>query len=326
MAGKSSICPASAASFAQGDPGLNFSLVPHYGGAITEYGFNVTSADPNMNVHAYNTGYSGCYDWNFSSDYEYIDFTVDATGNYTFSNFFGFTGFAWGNIHTVAGFSTGNPCSTFIGSSASFNGGGVTSIGQVTVSLTECTLYRLVVMGFSAPGAGTVNISGAGNVLLSGAAPSGGYSYTYAAVNTANNQVAAVDAGADFTSLAGGTYNVYGASYYSGAGPNPATVNPASWVGQTIGAILGGGDCTLFSTNAKPVTVTGGGGSCPTTLPVNGTIASDTYHASVGVTSDGTVPNGNTVIFKAGTSIDLEAGFNVELGAIFDAIIETCVP
>jgi hypothetical protein len=59
---------------------------------------------------------------------------------------------------------------------------------------------------------------------------------------------------------------------------------------------------------------------------VNNHIASDTYWAANTLTSTGVVPNGNTVLFKAGQSITLNAGFQVESGAAFTALIENCPP
>jgi subtilisin-like proprotein convertase family protein len=69
-----------------------------------------------------------------------------------------------------------------------------------------------------------------------------------------------------------------------------------------------------------------GGGGCQANLTPGSNIASGTYHASVSVSSDGTVQNGSTVIFKAGTEINLQNNFEVQLGGVFDAIIEACTP
>lgn len=53
-------------------------------------------------------------------------------------------------------------------------------------------------------------------------------------------------------------------------------------------------------------------------------IVDDTYHAAIQVTSQGVVPNAGNVAFKAGTCIEMQAGFEVILGAVFEATIETC--
>ncbi len=66
--------------------------------------------------------------------------------------------------------------------------------------------------------------------------------------------------------------------------------------------------------------------SCPDNLHITGVISSNTYHAAQNITSDGAVPNGNSVIFKAGTGVELQPGFEVSLGATLEVIIEGCTP
>lgn len=53
-------------------------------------------------------------------------------------------------------------------------------------------------------------------------------------------------------------------------------------------------------------------------------ILADTYHATQTITSTGTVANNTEVIFKAGTSITLSAGFHAVAGSDFSAMIEAC--
>ena len=53
-------------------------------------------------------------------------------------------------------------------------------------------------------------------------------------------------------------------------------------------------------------------------------INSDLFHTKKGVISNGTIPFGQNVIFKAGQEILLEPEFNIKLNAIFEGIIETC--
>ncbi len=66
--------------------------------------------------------------------------------------------------------------------------------------------------------------------------------------------------------------------------------------------------------------------ACPDNLNITGTIPGDTYQAAQNISSDGTVPEGATVIFKAGTGILLESGFEVKAEAVFEALIEVCTP
>ncbi len=51
-----------------------------------------------------------------------------------------------------------------------------------------------------------------------------------------------------------------------------------------------------------------------------------TYQAGLGIASEGIIPSGGNVVFKAGQEIDLKEGFTVELGATFEALVEGCSP
>lgn len=64
--------------------------------------------------------------------------------------------------------------------------------------------------------------------------------------------------------------------------------------------------------------------SCPLILSLSSLILDDTYQAEVSVTSDGTVPNGGSVDYKAGDVILLDNGFTVEAQANFSAEISDC--
>lgn len=91
-------------------------------------------------------------------------------------------------------------------------------------------------------------------------------------------------------------------------------------------------DVTNCNTDLATASATGtirdddGATSCPSTLHVSGTIASGIYKAADEVTSDGNVPMGNTVSFRAGTSITLQPNFEVNIGGELETVIETCVP
>ncbi len=64
--------------------------------------------------------------------------------------------------------------------------------------------------------------------------------------------------------------------------------------------------------------------SCPTALNLPYVIPDNTYQADVSITSDGTVPNGGNVDYKAGNVILLDSGFSVEPQADFSAVIDDC--
>lgn len=71
-------------------------------------------------------------------------------------------------------------------------------------------------------------------------------------------------------------------------------------------------------------TMAGSCSSCAASLPVSDIISSNLYQAEIDVNSDGTVPTGNTVQFKAGQYILLGNKFTVEPNADFSAEIEGC--
>jgi len=55
-------------------------------------------------------------------------------------------------------------------------------------------------------------------------------------------------------------------------------------------------------------------------------ISQNTYRAEINVNSTAVLDNGQSILFTAGTDIDLEGGFEVVTGTAFDALIETCLP
>jgi len=64
--------------------------------------------------------------------------------------------------------------------------------------------------------------------------------------------------------------------------------------------------------------------NCPTALNLPNLIPDNIYRADVSITSDGTVPNGGDVDYKAGNVILLDSGFTVETQADFSAEIDDC--
>ncbi len=317
-AAASNICPTTPMTLPAGDPGLNLTFTPHYGGAVTQHTFNINAGSPTGPLaNATLPNGNVCQTAWGNEKYDSFDFTVGANGNYTFQNISG--GQTIFSIFEAAGYDPNNPCnSTFIGSNAN----GAISWGTIiNAALTACTKYKIVVWTLSgANGTPTITMGG-GTVLASNAAPGAGYSYTYVAVNTTNDWVAQVSASSNFQSIGAGSYKVYGASYYSGGGPTPPTVNPATWVGQTISQILSGGACAVFSANCKSLTVTG---NCQTNLTVGGTIASGTYQASNQVKITGMVPSPNTVVFRGGVEVIWDPNSEVAAGATSDTVIGPC--
>jgi hypothetical protein len=64
--------------------------------------------------------------------------------------------------------------------------------------------------------------------------------------------------------------------------------------------------------------------NCNTPPPASETIASGTYQVSNTITTAGKIFSPSMVVFKAGTSITLTAGFEAKIGSTFNASIEPC--
>lgn len=314
LAATNSICQTDAMAFPQGDPGLDLDLLNIFGSLKSSHSVTVDTGDPSVVRAIANAQGSTTCTTVGSRNYESFKIVVNTTGSYTL-NISG-TAFTAVSIFEATGFNPANPCaSTFLGSNAfSTGGGGASNFSLASFNLEKCTEYIVMVYS-SAPLPNTVNItfSGTGNIYVIENTPGVDYSYTYLAVNTSNNQVAAVSASSNFTSLGQGTYEVYGAAYYSGAGPTPATVNPATWVGQTLSNILSGGSCVSFSTNFKSITI----------LPADyGDLANTWPQAQALViftdANNNGVPDGTGSAVWAGTLIDTESAQQFSSDALGD--------
>jgi hypothetical protein len=250
-AASSNICPTTDATFIAGNSGLALTLSKSFGGTITSNTSTITATEPNINIAAYNPTSTACELCGFNNKYKTLPITVSATGAYTFS-ISGSASFSGITIYTAASFNASSSCLGFVGSNYRHNLSGNTTIfSSVTVSLTECTSYVIVLTDLNAatPFTTTINVSSSiGTMYADNAAPSASYAYTYVAVNTTDSKIKAVSSTANFTSLTSGIYNIYGASYKT-------DVTTSAWVTQTMSQILSSADCALFSTNFKKVTV-----------------------------------------------------------------------
>ena len=250
LAEATNICPTGTMTFPQGDPGLAFSFTVSKSAPTTSHAFNVVAADPDMNKVRWNNGRTACIAPTGTTNYQIFSFVVDQAGNYGFS-------FGTGNFRAVHLFSTtfdpNGGCTNFVASSVEDGAGYYSGIPD-GADLNTCTVYHLIGTDEAFGGNTTVTFSGPGSVYQIFTAPTN-YSYTYAAVNTANDQVAAVSSTANFTTLAAGIYRIYGLNYKSGGATPPANVDPNALVGQTISQILAAGNCVYFSSNYKTVTV-----------------------------------------------------------------------
>lgn len=254
------IAPTQALSTSVGNASLNLGLTNDIGTVVTSLPGTITATD-NAGTLIFSDGTpASCVSGGNSINYDTYGFSVDVTGSYTISRSgSGIVLNLYSNPYTA------NSCTNHIACSATRpSGSGPVSLGSnLTATLTAGQLYTLVVSSFgpstpTLPGAYTVTFPSkpSGANVYNGVILPANYSYTYLAVNTGTSNIAAVSSTSDFTSLAAGSYQIYGAVYYTGsAPPNPAT--PASWVGSSLSSVLSSSTCQLFSSNNKSVTVTG---------------------------------------------------------------------
>jgi len=104
-----------------------------------------------------------------------------------------------------------------------------------------------------------------------------------------------------------GSYSVF--YYFSDTCNN--TANCAFTINVADGCSSGGGSGTLDPCDA-------------TNMTLNGNILSDTYNAEILLGASGTVQSTANPIFKAGQEIDILPGFELQLGATLEALIEDC--
>jgi hypothetical protein len=178
------------------------------------------------------------------------------------------------------------------------SGGLIKAGNSLTLSLnSSCGEYSFVLYGNNQ--SATLTITGpAGAIVYDHNSPAAGFSYTFAAVNSASNLIDAVSSVSDFTSLTGGTYCIYGINYYSGSSNPPGNVDPNAFIGKSLDQLWNEGKCILASSNCKPVTVT-----CPNTVVTN------SGNSGAGTLRDvyACVQAGGTITFQSGVSSNLSS-------------------
>ncbi len=313
-----------------GNASLNLSLSAVYGNTLSvPFTGTITDADLQGGLIVGNTSATDCINFagNTAARRKVINFTAASTATYTFT--LGVTAII--AIYNGA-FDNNNSCSNFIMSNY------VTSTGSfpqsIQVNLESGKSYSLVVMAdsaFSIPTPLNYNVGVSGGNLLDGAPnPGGNYSYTYAAINS-SGVISKIDAGADFTSLAGGgeMYTVYGFSVL-----NTDLTNFNAQEGQSFTNFTNGTYCAGISSNTIKLTVTGDAmpDPCATSDKVVTSAditppTADTVRAGGTITTSGTVEvtSSHNVAFLAPTSITLATGFHAQAGSEFLAKIEACV-
>ena len=199
-----------------------------------------------------------------SRDRDVYDFQVSESGEYQFS----YTNTEifrsrYVSFHTADNFDNSNPCSSFITSNATDSQGSnptSTSYGnRSTLSLEKCVSYKILTFTFDQGSSHNLeyNVIGPGNIIT----PSDSdmdYAYTFVAINQTSNTILGVSDVADFTTLPGGEYLVYGVNYKATGPEPPLNQIPTDWIGKSLGTILESGGCLLLSNNSKQLSIEGG--------------------------------------------------------------------
>jgi subtilisin-like proprotein convertase family protein len=275
-----------------GDPGesiFDLNLSPVYTAPVTEVTVSIDASDPIGKIAELDrTNNLACKE-GAGLRYTTYRIQVDRTGSYNIQpRFVGglFNGFF--ELYETA-YDPNNSCVNFITSNSSSGPGGVAQVESLEVSLNAGTTYVLVFhpwfqddatcnVSFSSSSGGYVYPETTQN------SPSGGYSYTYLAINTATHTIAAVSSSADFTALPAGKYEVYGVSYKSSNAP-PTIVDPNTFVGLTSDQAISSG-CISFSTNFVTLWIAGASTCNILSLAAGaqGVCSNDTYTQAVTVT------------------------------------------
>lgn len=236
------ICPATDLSTTQGAASLNLALsvAPKVSPPILSKSLTITQSNISPIIGYTDITQTTCT--TLSSGYytAVFAFRVSKTGTYTLTNSAG--GFLVMSVHNT---NTSLSCSNFVGGNAQT---GISVFPSMSVNLNECTDYYLYIFNSSNSGVHTVDFSGVGDVYELQSTPSG-VAYTYAAISNTDNRVKVVSATGNFTTLVPDSYTVYGISYNN-------SVNPATFVGQTLSAITGVTYCLQLSINSRKITVT----------------------------------------------------------------------
>lgn len=250
------ICPSNDLIFEENAPALDLNLEFKAGTKVTRLSKNITDNSGNLGrVIIYNQTQTGCA--NISNYYRVSTIvSVDKTGLYSFEvdkDFGEGSGFI--TIVNDELWNSNFPCADgFIGSSAHDAGNGqFSNDGFFSVNLQECVNYRILFYNFGELPINTVvsNISGPGNMIEHFTANQlANYMYTYIAVRNSDQVIAAESSTADFRSLNGGLYTIYGL-YYKSSGPTPPNNTIiANYVGEKFLEFIFTGDCFVNSYNS----------------------------------------------------------------------------
>ena len=299
QASVNSICNISPVTAMAGNPALDLSPLSILGNPVTSL---TLTTGASTQVSAINTaapaGAGTCFSVNIGFGYVAYTFLVNTTGTYNFT--VPLSIFEIISVYNNT-FSASSVCTNFIGSNAFFvPPGSLSASSLLSLPLTACNQYTIVL--FRNPGTtSTITITPPAGGLVYGVTNISDYSLTYLAVENTSQNVAAVSNGADFTTLSGGGYCVYGLHYKSGGTTPAAIVNPAVFINQNINDVLASDACMKVSTNCIPMTVT-----CPTVVTSSGNSGTNTLRDIYDC-----VANGTTISFGSGVNSNLTAPLTI---------------
>ncbi|MFD2521165.1 reprolysin-like metallopeptidase [Emticicia soli] len=279
--------------------------------------FSFSGASGQPGIYYTNSSKTACHN-PYTITAKIVVFKVSKTGTYQLNALDSSTSAAGISIFNAPNFN----CNTFLGSNTYSTGQGISWGGGTNLTLHECNTYYALVYNFNSATSFQLNFDGPGDIIDVQSDVSG-FNYTYVAVNQANNQIVAVSASSNFTTLPNGNFSVYGLSYANGFDTN-------TLLNKTIAQIYAESTCLLFSNNNKQLTVI----ELPClsnlvlTHPMNDITSGDV--ANLASASNGKISATN-FITGIGTratylakTIELNAGFKTETGSVFRAETGGC--
>ena len=311
------ICPETAVSGNSGSGVFNLGLTKTTGVLYINKSktFSAATASSRPLVNYVDNTFTTCKS-NSNWDAILISFKVTKSGSYAFTA----VGDNEAGIQPFSVFtSTTFNCVNFVGSNSYGNIGWT---GTRSINLTECTTYYILINNIFDPNNITLSINGVGDAIDIQNDPPG-FSYTYVAVNQNTNQIQAVSASSNFTSLPGGSFVVYGLSYANGFDTN-------TLLNKTIAEAYGLGTCMLFSSNSKQLTIIAS--PCPTNIALvhpadditSGDVNKIASATSGKIAATNYITGAGTKATYQAKAVELNAGFKAETGTIFKAETGGC--
>lgn len=251
LANSPRVCPIDPVVGDQGDAVLDLDLNAILGSNSTELLTTLQESDPNYLYPALNTA-GDCFE-GFSSNYQVFPFGVELSGNYRFP----LTNWqvAGVSVHRAADFVFNDPCASIVASSFARVGSSFFVNQSLVADLEACVDYVFVISSQqSGQQGGFEQIdAGPGPVVLAGETDPD-YTTTFVAVDAASI-IRTVSADADFTTTPSGDYLIYAVNYKAAGAEPPVIVDPSTWVGQSLDAVIAADNCFGLSGNSKPMEI-----------------------------------------------------------------------